>query len=144
MASVRSRDSRCELLLRRALWRCGLRYRLHARRAAGRPLVGSPDLTFVRERLLVFIDGDFWHGRVLIERGEDALSAQFRPVKRRWWVAKITGNVQRDRAREAQLSADGWDVIRVWETDVLRDVDTITRRIAARLMFRRSLGNGEP
>ena len=62
-ASSRKRDTECEMALRRALWQRGLRYRL-----AVRDLPGRPDIVFARERVLVFCDGDFWHGRNLAAR----------------------------------------------------------------------------
>ena len=120
MAAVRSTDSKCELLLRRELWSRGLRYRLHRSHAASEPLPGRPDLVFTQARVLVFIDGDFWHGRALLRGGEEALARMFRPAKRAWWVPKISGNVARDRRRTRALRTAGWRVIRIWESDVLR------------------------
>ncbi len=110
-ASIKT-GTRCELVLRRELWRMGLRYRL-----AIRGLPGKPDLVFPRQRVVVFCDGDFWHGRNL----ESRLERLKRGHNASYWVAKIRRNVHRDLAVTEQLQADGWRVVRVWETDVLRD-----------------------
>src|SRR5207249_7934046 len=69
MATVRSRDNKAERLLRQALSRRGLRYRLHPRRACGEAVPGKPDIVFVAPRVIAFVDGDFCHGRLLLERG---------------------------------------------------------------------------
>jgi DNA mismatch endonuclease, patch repair protein len=117
---------RAEHLLRRAIWRAGLRYRTH--RA---DLPGRPDLVFSRARLCVFVDGDFWHGRNWPEL-RDRLKRRANPD---YWIPKIARNVERDAEHTGRLQAAGWTVIRLWETDVLRDteaaaqfvVETITR-----------------
>jgi DNA mismatch endonuclease (patch repair protein) len=120
MSAVRSRNNRAELMLRHALWRRRLRYRLYDRR-----LVGKPDLVFASPRVVVFVDGDFWHGRVLLEHGALALRALFRTPRTDWWVQKITGNVKRDARNTAALNHAGWIVCRVWESDIIKDVETV-------------------
>ena len=144
MSAVRDRDSGAEVLLRRVLWRRGLRYRLRPRHVADQVVPGRPDIVFVKARVITFVDGDFWHGRVLLERGLEALASQFRPALRRWWLAKIGGNVARDRRVAAGLRARGWMVLRFWESTVFRSVervaDTVERAVRRRL--RRQLSAG--
>lgn len=115
MAAVRGKDSKAELALRRALHARGLRYRLHAR-----DVPGHPDLVIRSRRLAVFVDGDMWHGNEHHRRGLPSLADLF-PTRTDWWVAKIERNMQRDREVNARLAADGWTVIRIWESDVLAD-----------------------
>jgi DNA mismatch endonuclease, patch repair protein len=129
MAAVRSRDTQCELSLRRALWGRGLRYRLNPRRARGLPLVGRPDIVFPSARVIVFVDGDFWHGRVLREQGLEKLKAAFSPARREWWVGKISSTVARDDRITSTLRDQGWNVIRVWESQVRRNLVTVAGRI---------------
>lgn len=117
-------NTRCELILRRELWRRGLRYRLHA---PGLP--GRPDIVFSKYQLLVFCDGDFWHGRNL----ETRLTKLARGHNATYWVQKVQRNVQRDRRHTAALAAANWVVLRFWETDVLRRTTEIADRIAAAL-----------
>ena len=120
MAAVRHRDNKAEVLLRRELWRSGLRYRLHSRK-----LVGRPDLVFASARLAVFVDGDFWHARGLVEDGERAFRATLRTARQDWWVAKLRGNAERDARVNAALAEAGWRVLRFWESDVHSDVSRI-------------------
>jgi DNA mismatch endonuclease, patch repair protein len=119
-AASRKRDTRAELVLRRELWRQGLRYRVDVKELPGRP-----DIVFRGKRLVVFCDGDFWHGRNLRARLA-RLSAGHNAA---YWVEKIRGNVRRDRSTNRTLRRDGWRVLRFWETDVLRDPVAIASRI---------------
>ena len=110
----RAKDTRPELLLRKRLWALGLRYRLHAA-----DLPGKPDLVFRRQRLLVFVDGDFWHGRNWPQRKERLRLGH----NGDYWQAKIEYNMERDRRNVAALQAAGWQVIRLWEGDIRRCLD---------------------
>ncbi|HYC91168.1 MAG TPA: very short patch repair endonuclease [Thermoanaerobaculia bacterium] len=120
----RSRDTKAELLLRKELWRRGLRYRLHAA-----DLPGKPDLVFRRARVVVFCDGDFWHGRRLRERQERLSRGTNAP----YWTAKIAANAARDRRNTRMLRAAGWTVVRLWETDILRDLERAAGKVARAL-----------
>jgi DNA mismatch endonuclease, patch repair protein len=108
----RRRDTLHEILLRRELWRMGLRFRKNVE-----SMVGKPDIVFKSVRVVVFCDGDFWHGRnwrslkSKLEQGSNST----------YWSAKIARNVERDKQNTALLEAAGWRVIRLWETDVKRD-----------------------
>ncbi len=115
MAAVRNKDSKAELALRRELHRRGVRYRLHAR-----DVPGCPDLVIRRYRLAVFVDGDFWHGNAWRLRGLARLEDQF-PTRTEFWTKKIRRNIERDREVTAALEDAGWTVVRVWESEVLRD-----------------------
>lgn len=127
-AASRKAGSRCELVLRKALWKLGLRYRIVAR-----DLPGRPDVVFWRARVVVFCVGDFWHGRD-IEAREAKLAAGHNPT---YWIAKIRANVERDRRQGGQLESDGWVVLRFWEGDILANptgaaafvADTVSRRL---------------
>jgi DNA mismatch endonuclease, patch repair protein len=123
MAAVRNKDSKAELALRRTLHARGLRFRLHAR-----DLPGRPDLVIRKYRLAVFVDGDFWHGNAWRVRGLARFEDQF-PTNQEFWVAKITRNMERDREVTAALVADGWRVIRLWESEVLDDPAGAAERV---------------
>jgi len=115
-----------ELALRKALWRKGLRYRLHETR-----LLGKPDIVFPTSRVAVFIDGDFWHGNQWKLRGFPTLEAQFERVSNRdYWIAKVTRNMKRDAEVTRCLEDEGWRVIRIWESDLKRDLEACTARVA--------------
>src|SRR5258705_8697872 len=83
MSAVRSRGNRAEVALRKALWKLGYRYRLQVRE-----LVGRPDIVLPKHRAVVFLDSDYWHGRALIEGGEDVLREVIRGERFEWWKAK--------------------------------------------------------
>ena len=125
MSAVRSEGNRAEVLLRKGLWSLGFRYRLY-----GRKLVGKPDIALPRWRTVVFVDGDFWHGRVLLEHGVEALRSSLKTERREWWVQKIMRTTGRDGLVTDALERSGWRVIRVWETDVLRRTDSEIKRVA--------------
>jgi DNA mismatch endonuclease (patch repair protein) len=126
MAAVRSKNNTGERLLRLKLWSLGYRYRLYRR-----ILFGNPDLTLLRLHTVVFVDGDFWHGRGILDNGVDAFRQTLRTSRREWWVRKINDTIRRDIQVTETLRAEGWCVIRVWESDVLRDLDGTVRRVRA-------------
>lgn len=123
MASNRGRTGP-ERALASVLWRLGLRF-LTAdgyRSRYGENLVGKPDLVFPRKRVVVFVDGCFWHGCQKC-RGVPRQSGEF-------WANKIEANVKRDQHVTTQLQDEGWTVIRVPEHDVRMRAalrETVTR-----------------
>lgn len=127
MASVKAKDTEPERILRRALWARGHRYRLYPK-----GVMGKPDLVFVRARMAVFVDGDFWHGRLIQEGRTDAFAAQFRE-RAEWWLAKVERNIGRDIRVTDTLQTEGWTVVRVWESDIRNNLDSVVRRIEATL-----------
>jgi DNA mismatch endonuclease (patch repair protein) len=114
MAAVKHKDSRAELALRRELHARGVRYRLHAR-----DIFGCPDIVVRKRGVAVFVDGDFWHGNAHQRRGLKSLEDLF-PSNKEFWVAKIYRTMERDREVTARLQAAGWQVVRLWEEDVLK------------------------
>jgi DNA mismatch endonuclease, patch repair protein len=118
MSAIRSRDTGPELLLRRALHRRGLRYRLRY------PLPGRPDLVFPTARLAVFVDGDFWHGNTWRLRGASSPEEYYASMANaEFWRAKIGKNIERDQTVNHRLQGDGWRVVRVWESDLRDDLE---------------------
>jgi DNA mismatch endonuclease (patch repair protein) len=88
-------------------------------------LPGRPDLVHRRMRLAIFCDGDFWHGRRLVSR----IQRLARGHNSDYWVRKIRSNVARDRRITRTLRRQGWKVVRVWESDVLRKPDFVRRKL---------------
>jgi DNA mismatch endonuclease (patch repair protein) len=115
-------NTHCEQVLRRELWRRGLRYRLHH---PGLP--GRPDIVFIKQRVVVFCDGDFWHGRDLGRR----LAMLATGHNATYWLAKVQKNVERDWRQTGALEASGWIVLRFWETDILRRTGYVADQIIA-------------
>src|SRR2546430_1193486 len=126
MSAIRATDKRTERALRSALHRLGLRYRKYAA-----SLPGRPDIVFPAQKVAVFVDGDYWHARVLQEKGPRAFRATVRKKETRtYWLAKLRRNVERDRAATSALRKAGWLVVRLWESDTKRDVQRAAVRIA--------------
>jgi DNA mismatch endonuclease (patch repair protein) len=120
MASIRSTDTKPELLLRRALWRLGLRgWRCHWRGPGGRV-----DVAFTRWHIAVFVDGVFWHGH----------PSKWQPGRwKGYWDEKIRRNIERDRRQDAALSEAGWTVLRFWDFEVEQDALEVSRQVAREL-----------
>jgi DNA mismatch endonuclease, patch repair protein len=107
MRSVRGKNTRPEMTVRRAVHAAGLRYRLHVK-----ALPGSPDLVFPSRRIVVFVHGCFWH------RHPGCRLATTPKTRVAFWVDKFSRNQERDAAVALQLRAEGWDPVEVWECQV--------------------------
>ena len=134
LAGSRAEDTKCERLLRRSLWHMGYRYRKNVR-----DLPGRPDIVFPRERVAIFCDGDFWHGRDWRGR-KKRLSEGSNPT---YWTAKIKANIDRDRRNTVALEGEGWSVLRLWETDILGNLQATSEQVANLLRQRRSSMMGD-
>lgn len=127
MAAIKSTENKTEVALRRALHARGLRFRKYQR-----VLPGRPDIVFPSSRVAVFVDGDYWHGRILVEAGPAALDSKFSRLSepsRSYWTDKLTRRVQLDRKATSRLRKDGWLVLRFWESDIRGDIGPAVRRI---------------
>jgi DNA (cytosine-5)-methyltransferase 1 len=125
MRRVSSKDTTPEVLLRKALWAKGLRYRI-----SPEELPGKPDVVLPAHGLAVFIDGDLWHGNQWARRGLTSLEEQFRETKsREYWLKKIRRNMERDCRVTAALMSQGWTVLRFWESRIHEDLEGCVREI---------------
>jgi DNA (cytosine-5)-methyltransferase 1 len=125
MRRVSSKNTTPEVLLRKALWAEGLRYRI-----SPEELPGKPDVVLPAHRLAVFIDGDLWHGNQWVRRGLTSLEEQFRETKsREYWLKKIRRNMERDCRVTSSLTSRGWTVIRFWESRIHEDLGACVREI---------------
>ena len=125
MSRIRSSDTAPELALRRALFAAGIRgWRCHVK-----DLPGKPDVVFGRWKLAVFVDGCFWHGHPDF----------FTPGKSgAYWDAKIARTRERDQEANAALAAAGWQVLRLWDFEVEREIFRCVERVTAALGAARS------
>jgi DNA mismatch endonuclease (patch repair protein) len=122
MSKIRGKNTGPEVALRRALWAGGLRYRL------GTKLPGRPDLTFPSARVVVFVDGCFWHA---------CPAHATRPkTNAAFWTSKIGRNVERDREVTSLLVKDGWLVLRFWEHEVEKALPSVVERVRKKLAGR--------
>ncbi len=107
MARIRSRDTKSELLVRRFLFRHGLRFRKNDKRLPGRP-----DIVLPKYRTVIFLNGCFWHGH------EPCSLYRIPQSNRTFWQHKIAHNRQRDEKVVAKLLSLGWRTIVVWECEL--------------------------
>lgn len=119
MRLIRSKDTKPELAVRRALFALGYRYRLHSNK-----LPGKPDLSFPSRKKALFIHGCFWH------RHSGCKKTRTPKTRLDYWNPKFAANVERDARNQAQLRAEGWKFMVVWECE-LHDIERLTRRIVA-------------
>ena len=106
MSGIRGKNTKPELMIRKALHARGFRYRLHC------DLPGKPDICLPKHRAVIFVHGCFWHGH-------DCARGSRKPrANADYWTAKLARNVVRDRDVAARLTDDGWRVVTVWECDL--------------------------
>lgn len=113
MSHIRSKDTKPEIMLRKALWHLGFRYRKNY--AA---LPGKPDIVLIRYKIVIFVDGDFWHAR-----GHQQYPGEQVSSNKEYWQKKLEHNVERDRAVNDALTEQGWLILRFWESDVKKNLD---------------------
>ena len=121
MSSIPSKNTEPELMLRKALWKENLRYRVNYKM-----LFGKPDIVFTKYRVVVFCDGDFWHGHNWAIRGLNSLEEELAGYSD-FWRSKIQHNIERDTQVTQALESQGWTVIRIWESDIRRDLNECVR-----------------
>lgn len=119
MSRIRSKDTGPEMTLRRVLWSSGLRYRVNYN------IPGKPDIVFVNKRIVVFVDGCFWHGCPTHSR--------IPKTNKQFWEEKIKRNIKRDKKANDVLSSKGWTVLRFWEHDINQDLRNTIKKIRKKI-----------
>jgi len=112
MKKIKGTETKVEVEFRKRLWALGYRYRKNYKK-----LPGTPDIVFTRHKVVVFIDGTFWHGYNWEEKKRKIKS------NANYWIPKIEKNMERDRFNNIKLQEAGWVVLRFWDTQVKRDMD---------------------
>ena len=126
MQAVKNKDSTIEIMLRKVLFAKGYRYRKN------HPGVfGHPDIVFVREKVVVFCDSEFWHGYDWENRKNDFKS------KRDFWIPKIERNMERDKEVTARLEADGYVVLRFWGKQIKQNLEAVATKVEYEILNRR-------
>jgi DNA mismatch endonuclease (patch repair protein) len=120
MSAIRSKNTSPEIVLRKALWVRGLRYRIHY----GKEKI---DLAFPQRKLAIFVDGCFWHGC--------PIHSHLPKSNETYWLPKLRKNIERDIAKNERLKADDWEVLRFWEHE-MTNTDEVSRRIIEALAQR--------
>lgn len=111
MQAIKNKGTKDEVLLAKALWKTGLRYRKN-----DRTVFGNPDLTFKKHKIAIFIDSEFFHGK-------DWKTAKYEIKSNRdFWWPKIERNIQRDNTVNQALKDADWKVIRFWSREMRKDI----------------------
>lgn len=114
MQHIRSKDTHIEVILRKALWAKGYRYRKNCKN-----IPGKPDIALTKYKIAIFCDGEFFHGKdwevqkSRLEKGNNG----------NYWVNKISRNRERDEEINKKLLFEGWTVIRFWGNDIKKHTD---------------------
>lgn len=113
MSAIRSKNTKPEIVLRKALWARGLRFRIHY----GKEKI---DVAFPSKKLAIFVDGCFWHGC--------PIHFHLPKSHQNYWHPKLKKNIERDMAKNTRLKAEGWSVMRFWEHEVMNP-DHVVKKI---------------
>ena len=123
MRLVRSKNTKPEIQLRKALWNAGLRgYRLNWSK-----IQGKPDIAFTKKNVAIFVHGCFWHGCPKCKR----------PIPKRnydFWNDKLKRNKRRDKKNMQVLTSMGWKVFVIWECELKKDLFTFVKKIQRKLV----------
>lgn len=127
MSKIRSKDTKPELALRKALFARGFRYRVNDKH-----LPGKPDIVLPKYKTVIFLYGCFWH------RHEGCKYASTPKTNTKFWIDKITSNSLRDNVNAEKLTALGWNVLTVWECEIRHkykhDLTSLIDRVEATLL----------
>ena len=137
MSHIRSRNTKPEIKVRKWLWNHGYRYRLCVKSVPGRP-----DIVMRKYRTAIFVNGCFWHGHDVewkMENGklkiDNSPCCKIPQTNRKFWVAKIQRNQERDRQNCQTLQDNGWQVIVVWECQLKANLlEQTMRQVEQRLL----------
>lgn len=120
MQNIKSKNTKIEIILRKALWKRGYRYRKNYEKLPGRP-----DIALTKYKIAIFCDGEFWHGKDWKKKKEKTLKG----VHGEFWVDKIEKNIERDKRIDKELFGLGWVVLRFWGNDIKKHTDNCIKTI---------------
>ena len=111
MSKIRGTNTKDEVRLAKALWHLGYRYRKNNRK-----VFGTPDLTFKKLKIAIFVDGEFFHGKDWETRKKPQTNPEF-------WIKKIERNIQRGIEVNTYLESQNWKILRFWSNDIKKNLD---------------------
>ncbi|MDO6470982.1 very short patch repair endonuclease [Maribacter sp. 1_MG-2023] len=112
MSKIKGKNTKPELAFRKALYSAGYRYRIDYKK-----LIGKPDIALPKYKTVIFIDGEYWHGKNWSERKPKV------KTNREFWIAKIERNMQRDNEVNKELNHLGYTIFRFWESEIKKNLD---------------------
>jgi len=117
MSHIRSSDTKPEIFFRKALWKWGIKYRKNVR-----SLFGIPDIAIKKYKIVIFIDGDFWHGNDWEKKhfsSQEALLSSYSE----YWQKKIKRNIARDIEVKKYYKKIGWTILRFWASEIEKNLN---------------------
>jgi DNA mismatch endonuclease (patch repair protein) len=116
MSAIKSKDTSPEVFFRKALWKCGIRYRKNVK------LFGKPDIAIKKYKLVIFIDGDFWHGNNWKVRNIPSLEVELSTYSD-FWKQKILRNIEQDNKVNLYYKNEGGTILRFWQSNIENDLN---------------------
>lgn len=118
MSAIKAKNTKPELLLRKALWQIGIKgYRLHWKKVPGRP-----DIAFPGKKIAIFVNGCFWHRCQICNPSSPKTNIEF-------WQNKFDKNIERDKRKKEELEALDWKVLTIWECEIKKDLKNQVIRV---------------
>jgi len=124
MSRIRGKNTKIDLKMNELLRDLGFKYAMYPK------MFGNPDFALIRRKIVIFCDGDFWHGYMYNEKKKPS---------KKFWREKIEENMRRDQRYSRKLRREGWSVLRFWEHDIEKNPDKCVRRIRRKLKERKQL-----
>jgi len=118
MRKIRSEKTKPEIALRTALRKEKIKFQGYNKK-----LPGKPDIVLLEKKVVIFIDGEFWHGYKWKEKKEKI------KANKDYWIPKIEGTIKRDKKNNLQLKKLGWSVLRFWEHEIKRNLQKCIMKI---------------
>lgn len=132
MSRIHSKETKPEVSVRKWLYAHGIRYRKNDRR-----LPGTPDIVIPNGRLVIFVNGCFWHGH------KGCKYFVIPKTRTEWWIKKITATQKRDQNKTAELEKLQWTVVTVWECELKQAFDATMENLLSTIMSARVAQKGE-
>ncbi len=115
---IKSKNTSIELMLRKEMWKMGYRYRIH-----DKTVFGKPDIVFRKQKVAIFCDSEFWHGKKYLNGEQFKTNASF-------WETKIKRNIERDKEVNERLELESWTVLRFWGQEIKKDISSVIEQIS--------------
>jgi len=114
MSRIRGTNTKIDLKMKKMLTKNKIKFEMYPK------MFGNPDFVLKRKKIIIFCDGDFWHGYKYHEK---------KRLAKKFWRDKIETNMERDKRISRKLRRDGWSVLRFWEHDIEKNPDKCMKRI---------------
>jgi DNA mismatch endonuclease (patch repair protein) len=121
MSRIRGTNTKIDLAMRDMLSDMGFKFKMYPK------MYGNPDFVFSRKKIVIYCDGDFWHGFNYDKKKKPS---------KKYWRNKIQGNMKRDLKITRKLRRDGWSVLRFWEHDIENNPEKCMARIYRKILER--------